>query len=147
MVFTQAGSCMELQPLDRINGIAHLAIPCHDLDAAHHFYVEQLACPPARRYEDRITLNFFGHQLVCHLAPDAIDAAPRMYPRHFGFTFRERADFDALLDMAHKSAIPFYHEPFVRFAGRQEDHWTFFLQDPSNNLLEFKHYPDSGMMY
>ena len=47
--------------------VFHLAIPVHDLEAAEHFYVELLGCKLARRYPDRITLDFFGDQLVCHL--------------------------------------------------------------------------------
>ena len=31
--------------------------------------------------------------------------------------------------------------------GEVEEHWTFFLVDPSNNLLEFKCYRDPRMMY
>ena len=45
----------------------HLAIPTHDLDAAQDFYVTRLGCKLARRYPDRITLDFFGDQVVCHL--------------------------------------------------------------------------------
>ena len=47
--------------------VFHLAIPTHDLDAAQDFYVTRLGCKLARRYADRITLDFFGDQVVCHL--------------------------------------------------------------------------------
>ena len=47
--------------------VFHLAIPVHDLDAAERFYVGLLGCKLARRYADRVTLDFFGDQLVCHL--------------------------------------------------------------------------------
>lgn len=40
--------------------IFHLAIPCRDLDEAHYFYVEGLGCRQARRYDDRITLDFLA---------------------------------------------------------------------------------------
>jgi len=61
----------------------HLAIPVHDLDAAYGFYVEGLGCKLARRYPDRITLDFFGDQLVCHLDPSHVapDAANRTCTR------------------------------------------------------------------
>lgn len=52
--------------------IFHLAIPTHDLDAATEFYVEALNARPARRYHDRQTFNFFGHQLVCHLDEELV---------------------------------------------------------------------------
>ena len=61
-------------------------------------------------------------------------------------TFRERADFDALLTRARERGLPFFAEPFVRMAGEPAEHETFFLIDPSNNLLEFKHYRDPGCM-
>jgi extradiol dioxygenase family protein len=71
--------------------VFHLAIPARNLDEARRFYVDGLGCTLARRYADRITLNFFGDQVVCHLS-DHVDAAPTLYPRHFGVTFRERED-------------------------------------------------------
>ena len=40
--------------------VFHLAIPCKDLDETQDFYVEKLGCKLARRYADRVTLNFFG---------------------------------------------------------------------------------------
>ena len=60
------------------NNVFHLAIPCRDLDEARHYYVDQLECKLARRYEDRITRDFFGDQLVCHLSPDKIARDPRI---------------------------------------------------------------------
>lgn len=127
--------------------VFHLAIPCRDLDEAHAFYVDKLGSRLARRYADRITLDFFGDQVVCHLAPDKIDPAPEMYPRHFGLTFHDRADFDDLLGRVKALGLEFFEDVSVRFPGRREEHLTFFLKDPSNNLLEFKHYADPVMMY
>jgi extradiol dioxygenase family protein len=48
----------------------HLAIPARDLDEMQQFYVDGLGCHLARRYPDRITLDFFGDQVVCHLSDD-----------------------------------------------------------------------------
>jgi extradiol dioxygenase family protein len=128
--------------------VFHLAIPVHDLDAAQHFYVSLLGCKLARRYPDRITVDFFGDQLVCHLTPGAAPAAPAsLYPRHFGVTFREAADFEALHACAVTRKMPFYQEVSTRFEALVEEHRTFVLLDPSGNLLEFKHYRDPRMMY
>lgn len=124
----------------------HLAIPCHDLDAAAQFYVGTLGCQLGRRYDDRVSIGFFGHQIVCHLAPDKVDAAPEAYPRHFGMTFRNKSDFDTVVERVQKSDEEFFQEPSVRFPGRRESHDTFFLKDPSNNILEFKYYHDPAMM-
>lgn len=129
-----------------IDNAFHLAIPARDLDEAMDFYVTKLGCKLARRYADRITLDFFGDQVVCHLS-DKIDPHPHMYPRHFGITFKHKQDFDRLLHLAQKREIPFFHEPSRRFPDLVEEHWTFLLIDPSNNLLEFKYYLDPRMMY
>src|SRR5207302_8112949 len=104
----------------------HLAIPAKDLDAAQALYVAGLGCRLARRYTDRITLDFFGDQVVCHLS-DKIDREPRMYPRHFGVTFRERSEYEALLHLARQRELAFFHEPMTRFEGKVEEHLTFML--------------------
>jgi uncharacterized protein len=127
--------------------VFHLAIPAHDLDEAQQFYVTQLGCKLARRYDDRITVDFFGDQLVCHLTPGEPAAPESLYPRHFGVTFREATDFEALYACAMLRKIPFYQEAGKRFEGLVEEHRTFVLVDPSGNLLEFKHYSDPRMMY
>lgn len=126
--------------------VFHLAIPAADLDVAQEFYVGGLGCKLARRYADRITLDFFGDQVVCHLS-DRVDEAPELYPRHFGVTFRRREDWERLLRLARTRGLSFFAEPFRRFAGRAEEHESFVLADPSNNLLEFKYYDDPRMMY
>lgn len=126
--------------------VFHLAIPVRDLEEAFEFYVKGLGCKLARRYDDRITLDFFGDQVVCHLSDDW-DREPRMYPRHFGVTFRARADFDRLVHLARERRLCVFGEVQPRFEGLVEEHLTFVLRDPSNNLLEFKHYLDPRMMY
>jgi extradiol dioxygenase family protein len=127
--------------------VFHLAIPVHDLDEAQEFYVTQLGCKLARRYNDRITVDFFGDQLVCHLTGGEPAVPESLYPRHFGVTNREATDFEALYACATLRKIPFYLDVSKRFEGLVEEHQTFVLVDPSGNLLEFKHYVDPRMMY
>ena len=92
----------------------HVAVPAHDLDEAYEFYVTKLGCKLARRYADRITLDFFGDQVVCHLTPGEPAEPESLYPRHFGVTFREAADFEALHACAITRKIPFYQEVATR---------------------------------
>ena len=124
----------------------HLAIPAHDLDEAYDFYVAGLGCKLARRYADRITLDFFGDQVVCHLH-EGVQSVESLYPRHFGVTFRAHDDLERLIALARNRKLTFYAEPFTRFEGLVEEHTSFVLKDPSNNLLEFKWYRDPRMMY
>lgn len=128
--------------------VFHLAIPAHDLDASEAFYVGGLGCKLARRYADRITLDFFGDQVVCHRTEQSASATPlSLYPRHFGVTFRDGADFAAVVALAHQRTLPVFAEVQRRFAGMVEAHDTFVLVDPAENLVEFKHYDDPRMIY
>lgn len=129
--------------------VFHLAIPCNDLHETYSYYVEGLGCKLARRYDDRITLDFFGDQLVCHKYPQRTtkDDEIEIYPRHAGITFYDKQDFDNLIKLVDSRELKYYKEPFSRFKGSVEEHITFFLIDPSNNLLEFKFYFDPRMMY
>jgi extradiol dioxygenase family protein len=129
-----------------VHDVFHLAIPARDLDEAQDFYVGRLGCKLARRYEDRITLDFFGDQVVCHLSEDW-EREPQVYPRHFGVTFRQKEDFDRLLNLVATRHLRCFREVETRFEGTVEEHLTMILIDPSNNLLEFKHYHDPRMMY
>jgi extradiol dioxygenase family protein len=128
--------------------VFHLAIPAYDLDATEDFYVRLLGCKLARRYGDRVTFDFFGDQLVCHLSerPSA-EVVMDLYPRHFGVTFRDAGEFEAVHHLCTQRNVPFFAEMGNRFEGLPEVHRTFVLRDPSDNLIEFKHYTDARMMY
>jgi extradiol dioxygenase family protein len=124
----------------------HIAIPALDLDDAVDFYVFGLGAKLARRYPDRVTFDFFGDQLVCHLSED-VPAEPVTYPRHFGVSFAEREDFDRLLRLIESRKLRVVSGPAVRFQGTAEQHRTIFLADPSNNVIEFKNYDDPRLQY
>ncbi len=126
--------------------IFHLAIPCTNLEMAADFY-QRLGCRVARRYDDRITIDFWGHQVVCHLSPEHCAPESHKYPRHFGLTFATREAFDALYNTAEKSGLKILRKTENNFSGQPEEHLTFCLSDPSNNVLEFKYYFNKEMRY
>src|ERR1035441_7715279 len=64
--------------------------------------------------------------------PDSSSGAPR----HFGVTFREVEDFEALHRLCLQRKIEMYSDVNVRFEGLVEVHRTFVLRDPSDNLVE-----------
>ena len=129
-----------------IRDACHIAIPACDLDTTVDYYVGGLGVKLARRYPDRVTFDFFGDQLVCHLS-EGIPAQPVPYPHHFGVSFAAREDFDRLLRLVELRKLPVLSGPSVRFAGTAEEHRQIFLTDPSNNVLEFKQYDDPRLMY
>ncbi|MBZ9610216.1 VOC family protein [Rheinheimera maricola] len=129
------------------NTIFHLAIPCKDVAEAKTYYVDQLGFGQGRMYDDRISINFFGDQVVCHLCPEKVDPIVEMYPRHYGQTFTCEMAFDEFYQRVLESGVALYKALFVRFEGKKEAHKTFFLVDPSNNLLEFKYYFDQSQNF
>lgn len=122
------------------NALFHLAFPTHDIEETLRFYVDGLGCSVGRRSKQAITLGLAGHQLVGHLMPDQPPKQQGIYPRHFGLIFLSQAEWQALADRAKAKGLTFYQQPRVRFPGTRIEHRTFFLEDPSHNLLEFKHY-------
>jgi hypothetical protein len=118
--------------------VFNVAIPAYDLQAAQHFHVDLLGCKLARHYDDRITLDFIGDQVVCHLTardPGSKGGPESMYARHFGVTFLHGEDFEAVHEVAVMREIPFFSELSSRFEGRAEVHRTFVLRDPSDSLI------------
>lgn len=120
--------------------IFHLAFPVHDLTAAKQFYVEGLGCILGRESSTAVTFGLAGHQLVAHLSEDGIDQQKGIYPRHFGLVLTREEEWQALADRAQAHHLTFYQQPRRRFSGTRIEHRTFFLEDPSGNLLEFKYY-------
>ena len=121
--------------------IAHIAIPCLDLDEAARWYAQVLGAQPVRILNDRVTFSFGGVlQLVCHLERRVQDKNPRSYPRHFGLTFLHQADFDRMTANIEKEGVPFKVSPSLRFPDSPHEHSTFMLVDPSANVIEFKCY-------
>lgn len=121
------------------SAIFHLAFPVHDLAAAKRFYVDGLGCRLGRESETALVLDLAGHQLVAHVDATPITQAG-IYPRHYGLIFSELADWEALRARAVQQGLPFFQQPRCRFEGTRLEHRTFFLHDPSRNLLEFKQY-------
>jgi extradiol dioxygenase family protein len=125
----------------------HLAFPVTDLEAAKRFYVDGLGCALGRESESAVTLGLAGHQLVAHLVKDSAAPQKGIYPRHFGLVFRDEKDWQALADRAKAKGLKFYQQPRVRYPGTRIEHRTFFLEDPSGNLLEFKHYTHESAIF
>lgn len=131
----------------------HLAIPVDDLVAAEAFYGDLIGCPRGRRSDEWIDFNFYGHQLVTHLAPDECRAAQtnqvdgKAVPvRHFGLVLSP-PEWRALADKLIAANVEFIIAPGIRFAGQAGEQGTFFLLDPAGNALEFKYFEDIDALF
>jgi extradiol dioxygenase family protein len=121
--------------------IAHIAVPCRDLQESAWWYSKVLGAQPVRILKDRVTFSFGGVlQLVCHLERRAVTENPRAYPRHFGLTFLKMDDFTRMKEHVEKLGEKLLVKPAVRFADSAHEHQTFMIVDPSNNVVEFKCY-------
>ncbi len=131
----------------------HLAFPVHDLSEARHFYGELLSCPEGRRSDAWIDFNFYGHQVVAHLAPEecghratsAVDG-DEVPVRHFG-AILPMEEWEALADKLRAANTKFVIEPHVHFKGQVGEQATMFFLDPSGNALEFKAFGDLSQVF
>lgn len=128
------------------HSLFHLAFPIHDLEKTLRFYVDGLGCTVGRQSKQAVTLGLAGHQLVGHLATDQ-PPQKGIYPRHFGLIFLSEIEWQALADRAKAKGLTFYQQPRIRFPRTRIEHRTFFLEDPSHNLLEFKHYTHESAIF
>ena len=131
----------------------HLAFPVHDIAAARAFYGGVLGCPEGRSSEQWVDFDFYGHQIVAHLAPEETghaqtsevdgDAVP---VRHFG-AILTLDEWHALADKLKAAGTRFIIEPHVRFKGEVGEQATMFFLDPSGNALEFKAFADISQLF
>ncbi|NKB80618.1 MAG: glyoxalase [Nitrospirales bacterium] len=120
--------------------IFHLSFPVTNLDATKQFYVNGLGCTLGRESHVALTLELGGHQLVAQLCKDLVQQQQGIYPRHFGLVLDSEAAWQHIRDRAKAHGLKFFREPYRRYSGKRIEHQTFFLEDPSHNILEFKHY-------
>jgi hypothetical protein len=131
----------------------HLAFPVHDLAQARRFYGELLGCPEGRSAEDWVDFNFYGHQIVAHLAPGETGSAQRnavdghgVPVRHFGIVL-PMPDWEALAARLKAQGVAFVIEPYIRFQGQPGEQATMFFLDPSGNAVEVKAFADIRMLF
>ncbi len=131
----------------------HLAFAVDDLDAARRFYGGLLGCAEGRSTERWVDFEFHGHQIVAHLAPQAV-RAPASNPvdgdavpvPHFGLVLG-LDEWQALAERLETAGVEFVIPPTVRFAGEPGEQATMFLLDPAGNALEFKAMADPAGLF
>ena len=131
----------------------HLAFPVHDLDQARAFYGGLLGCAEGRSCAEWIDFDFFGHQIVAHLAParsgDAainhVDGHGVPVP-HFGAVLA-MAEWRILAARLQAAGVEFAIPPTIRFAGQPGEQATMFFRDPSGNAIEMKAFEDPGNLF
>ncbi len=131
----------------------HLAFPVDDLGKARAFYGGLLGCPEGRSSPEWVDFNFYGHQIVAHLAPGEVghrstsavdgDDVP---VRHFG-AILSMTEWQTLADKLVKAGTRFIIEPHIRFKGQVGEQATMFFLDPCGNALEFKSFQNLSQVF
>lgn len=126
--------------------VFHLAFPVKDVPETVVYYRDRLGCRVDLIERGRCIINLWGHQAVAHVSAADVPQKVSMYPRHFGVIFDREEEFERLLARATEQGLNFFEKHFRRFPGTPREHRTFFLLDPSNNLLEFKWYKNPDLV-
>jgi uncharacterized protein len=131
----------------------HVAFPVHDLALARAFYGGILGCPEGRSSQEWVDFNFYGHQIVAHLAPEETGQARRntvdshgVPVRHFGIVL-PMAEWEELATRLSTKDVRFLIEPYIRFKGQPGEQATMFFLDPSGNALEIKAFADISKLF
>jgi extradiol dioxygenase family protein len=133
----------------------HLAFPVHDLEAARAFWGGVVGCPEGRSSEEWVDFDFYGHQIVAHLAPSAVAAQAQVFNEvdghgvpvpHFGIVLAME-DWQALAERLTAAGTAFVIEPHIRFRGQAGEQATMFFRDPSGNAIEMKALADLGQLF
>ncbi|MDC3032979.1 VOC family protein [Litorivicinus sp.] len=131
----------------------HLAFPVSDLEATKDFFIDVLDCRTGRTSDRWIDFDFFGHQVVAHLAEDQIIGAStnpvdgkQVPASHFGVIL-EWGDWHQLAEKLKAANIEFLIEPNIRFEGEVGEQATMFFTEPSGNALEFKSFKDMSQIF
>ena len=133
--------------------VFHLAYTVNDLDSTRRFYGDLLGCQEGRSTESWVDFDFFGNQLSLHIgqtineleSDSRVDNVEVPLP-HFGCVI----DWDLFHNLADKlksAGILFIIEPTIRFEGMPGEQATMFLEDYSQNALEFKSFRNPNEVF
>ena len=131
----------------------HLAFPVKDLNTTRHFYEKILDCKVGRESDSWIDFNLYGHQIVAHLAPEECsnvissrEDEGQVPCRHFGVIL-EWYEWKQLFKKLDLFEVNFLINPKIRFKNKSGEQGTFFLKDPSGNVLEFKTFKNDSDVF
>ena len=131
----------------------HLAFPVRDIAEARAFYGGLLGCPEGRSAPEWVDFNFYGHQIVAHLAPDECGHEAHspvdghhVPVRHFGAVL-PMDQWQAMADKLVARKAAFVIEPYIRFKGEPGEQATMFFLDPSGNAIELKSFANLDSLF
>ena len=133
--------------------IFHLAYTVSDLESTRKFYGDLLGCQEGRSTESWVDFDFFGNHLSLHIgqtikeleSDSKVDNVEVPLP-HFGCVLNWDL-FHNLADKLKSAGVVFIIEPTIRFEGMPGEQATMFLEDYSQNALEFKSFRNPNEVF
>ena len=133
--------------------IFHLAYTVRDLESTRKFYGDLLGCQEGRSTESWVDFDFFGNQLSLHIgrtikeleSDSKVDNVEVPLP-HFGCVLNWDLSHN-LADKLKLAGVVFIIEPTIRFEGMPAEQATMFLEDYSQNALEFKSFRNPNEVF
>ena len=131
----------------------HLAFPIYRIEETIQWYTKILGCTIGRKDSKWVDFNFFGHQISGHVIDiknipsqtNLVDGH-NVPSRHFGIILEPR-NWKILSEKLINNKIQFIIKPNTRFKGEKGEQSTFFISDPSGNVLEFKSFKNDNMIF
>ena len=133
--------------------VFHLTYTVGDLESTRKFYGDLLGCQEGRSTESWVDFDFFGNQLSLHIgqtikeleSDSKVDNVEVPLP-HFGCVLNWDL-FHNLADKLKLAGVVFIIEPTIRFEGMPAEQATMFLEDYSQNALEFKSFRTANEVF
>lgn len=123
----------------------HLSIPCYDIDETREFYVDRLGFGQGRSAEGWLDVDMNGNQLTFlkslrwRMPDNYYQFEGHVLPAfHFGILLDE-ADWQRQLAVCTEQGLV-KEEPMDFLRGRPGEHRSFFVLDPNDYVIEFKHF-------
>ena len=131
----------------------HLAFPVYSIKQTISWYTTILNCTIGRKSKNWVDFNFFNHQISAHKIDSKLSDSEtnpvdghNVPSSHFGIVL-EMEEWKSLAERLNNKKIKFIIEPNIRFKGDKGEQATFFIQDPSGNVLEFKAFKNDQMIF
>src|ERR1700722_4130068 len=117
----------------------HLSIPVAELYPAKRFYVEVLGATLGRVSTEWLDVLLWGHQITLQHQPAQTLPLDKQGKRHFGVVL-PWMEWELEVKRLKALDISFLSEPKVLLEGTAQEQAKFYLNDPSNNVIEVKAY-------
>ena len=131
----------------------HLAFPVHNLEEAKVFYHEILGCEIGRYSDQWMDFNLYGHKswpifrLKIVFWQNIMKWMEMMFPQGILELYYHGKKWSQLRNVLIEKKVNWLIEPRIRFKNTPGEQGTFFINDPSNNSLEFKTFKNDGDIF